>query len=375
MSMAEPFIKTLKRDYVNISPTPFELTVLEQLPSWFADYNEVHPQSALRYPSPNELRDDNQSPMPESWFIGSTPPSSVKSRHMPKGQSVRLKLTLWSRALCLFLGATCSIDHCLASGQLVDLGARQGRGHLVFPVLAKQEIDYCIRIAEAVKADFADVSIDAQTRMGLSLWLAVAEEVIKQRVTVRRVACDSPSVDLIVAVEASSKFPDLASFQQLSCNELRCFSRIILNTAYRDPKNIDFPAMLDFGLLAQQVDASRSVVQLMAAGRDRRMTVYEFGMEEKMTKGKIAGSTYPLLIHELGHSFGLCDTYAIDDTFNQRCDPLFTTTKTSHEQPLSIMKDGGGYMYLTPDDEDGVRRLFLRFSSGRAADQQSFQHN
>ena len=310
-----------------------------------------------------------------SWFIGSTPLSSVKFRHMPKGHSVRFKLTLWSQALCLFLGTTCSIDPTLASGQLVDLGARQGRGHLVFPVLAKKEIDYCIRIAEAVKADFADVSIDAQTRMGLSLWLAVAEEVIKQRVTVRRVACDSPSVDLIVAVEPSSKFPDLASFQQLSCNELRCFSRIILNTAYRDPKNIDFPAMLDFGLLAQQVDASRSVVQLMAAGRDRRMTVYEFGMEEKMTKGKIAGSTYPLLIHELGHSFGLCDTYAIDDTFRKRCDPLFTTTKTSREQPLSIMKDGGGYMYLTPDDEDGVRRLFLRFSSGRAADQQSVQHN
>jgi hypothetical protein len=59
---------------------------------------------------------------------------------------------------------------------------------------------------------------------------------------------------------------------------------------------------------------------------------------------------------------------SIDDTFSKRCDPLFTTTKTSYEQPLSIMKDGGGYMYLTPDDEDCVRRLFLRFSSARAAD-------
>jgi putative transposase len=60
--MAESFVKTFKRDYVNINPTPDALTVLEQLPNWFADYNEVHPHSALRYRSPNEFRDDNLSP-------------------------------------------------------------------------------------------------------------------------------------------------------------------------------------------------------------------------------------------------------------------------------------------------------------------------
>jgi putative transposase len=62
--MAESFVKTFKRDYVNINPTPDALTVLEQLPIWFADYNEVHPHSALRYRSPNEFRDDNFSPNP-----------------------------------------------------------------------------------------------------------------------------------------------------------------------------------------------------------------------------------------------------------------------------------------------------------------------
>jgi putative transposase len=62
--MAESFVKTFKRDYVNINPTPNALTVLEQLPIWFADYNEVHPHSALRYRSPNEFRDDKLSPNP-----------------------------------------------------------------------------------------------------------------------------------------------------------------------------------------------------------------------------------------------------------------------------------------------------------------------
>jgi putative transposase len=60
--MAESFVKTFKRDYVNINPTPDAYTVLQQLPAWFADYNEVHPHSALRYRSPNEFRDENISP-------------------------------------------------------------------------------------------------------------------------------------------------------------------------------------------------------------------------------------------------------------------------------------------------------------------------
>ena len=39
--MAEAFVKTFKRDYVRVNLTPDAHTVLEQLPAWFADYNEV----------------------------------------------------------------------------------------------------------------------------------------------------------------------------------------------------------------------------------------------------------------------------------------------------------------------------------------------
>ena len=60
--MAESFVKTFRRDHVNINPTPDADTVLERLPSWFDDYNEVLPLGALRYRSPNEFRDDKLSP-------------------------------------------------------------------------------------------------------------------------------------------------------------------------------------------------------------------------------------------------------------------------------------------------------------------------
>jgi putative transposase len=52
--MAEAFVRTLKRDYVRVSPRPDAQTVIEQLPGWLAHYNDVHPHRALGYRSPSE---------------------------------------------------------------------------------------------------------------------------------------------------------------------------------------------------------------------------------------------------------------------------------------------------------------------------------
>jgi transposase InsO family protein len=54
--MAESFVKTFKRDYVSIRPLPDARTVMELLPSWFADYNEYHPHKGLKMRSPREYR-------------------------------------------------------------------------------------------------------------------------------------------------------------------------------------------------------------------------------------------------------------------------------------------------------------------------------
>ena len=52
--MAEAFVKTIKRDYVYVNDCVDPETVLEMLPSWFSDYNEVAPHSALGMISPVE---------------------------------------------------------------------------------------------------------------------------------------------------------------------------------------------------------------------------------------------------------------------------------------------------------------------------------
>ena len=54
--MAESFVKTFKRDYVYMHDLPDAVTVMEQLPLWFEDYNENHPHKGLKMLSPREYR-------------------------------------------------------------------------------------------------------------------------------------------------------------------------------------------------------------------------------------------------------------------------------------------------------------------------------
>jgi transposase InsO family protein len=77
--MAEAFVRTLKRDYVRVSPVPDAEAVLRQLPVWLAHYNEVHPHRALGYRSPREfIRDQPRRACPE--LRGNTHATHTASR-------------------------------------------------------------------------------------------------------------------------------------------------------------------------------------------------------------------------------------------------------------------------------------------------------
>lgn len=48
-------MKTLKRDYVQVTPSPDAQTVIELIGGWIEDYNENYPHSGLKMRSPREL--------------------------------------------------------------------------------------------------------------------------------------------------------------------------------------------------------------------------------------------------------------------------------------------------------------------------------
>lgn len=53
--MAEAFVKTLKRDYVQVTPLPDARTALQLIGRWIDDYNDNHPHSGLSMRSPREF--------------------------------------------------------------------------------------------------------------------------------------------------------------------------------------------------------------------------------------------------------------------------------------------------------------------------------
>lgn len=54
--MAEAFVKTIKRDYVYVNDCFSAEAVLEMLPVWINDYNEIAPHSSLGMKSPLEYK-------------------------------------------------------------------------------------------------------------------------------------------------------------------------------------------------------------------------------------------------------------------------------------------------------------------------------
>jgi transposase InsO family protein len=60
--MAEGFVKTFKRDYVYVNELKTAAHVMDQLPAWFADYNEVAPHKGLKMKSPREFRMTKSNP-------------------------------------------------------------------------------------------------------------------------------------------------------------------------------------------------------------------------------------------------------------------------------------------------------------------------
>lgn len=54
--MSEAFVNTLRRDYLDGAGRSTAAAVLDQIPSWIRDYNDVAPHSALGYRAPVEYR-------------------------------------------------------------------------------------------------------------------------------------------------------------------------------------------------------------------------------------------------------------------------------------------------------------------------------
>jgi transposase InsO family protein len=82
--LAEAFVKTFKRDYVEGAELPDAETVLAQLGAWFEDYNTRAPHSALGMRSPGEFRALTASAAPPHLPQDARSAGGPLSGHPPK---------------------------------------------------------------------------------------------------------------------------------------------------------------------------------------------------------------------------------------------------------------------------------------------------
>lgn len=233
-----------------------------------------------------------------------------------------------------------------AWGLSTELNESWSGARLVFPALREKAITYCLR--NEAPDRFDNVSVALQVESALRLWLSAAGA---DDVKILRTACEG-SYNLLIHVGEENKWKGLGSYQLSSWDKSHYFSLIKFDSGFVSTYGDAKTPITDFRAFSR-APASESA-QLKLVSLDEPQTVQAFAKTQNLDPSMVFWSTYPSLIHELGHSFGLCDTY--DATIKDQCDPAYS----SSAQPSSVMKDST-YFYLTPDDVTAIQRLFQRF--------------
>jgi len=243
---------------------------------------------------------------------------------------------------CIFSSLIISSLNCFAWGLLNNLRNEDiRRSTLYFKALNNKRIRYCVDIAD--RSAFKPKLIDVELRTALGIWL----EAFELSPILEKVSCSNP-MDLVVEIGPEVRYKNVGSYHAALIRKEHLTRYIKLNTDMehtydgKTSKIVDFasfyPAQTDLKSNLKGVSENReSVISLSAKISEPPIVVY--------------WSTYRILIHELGHAFGLCDTKENETAFAE-CDKAWK----SEIQPPSVMRETS-YFYLLPDDVKGVNMV------------------
>ncbi len=274
-----------------------------------------------------------------------------------KQQKTRSPFSLSAIAAAVLVAAQVLSSSAMAWGIMGDRGLA-GRRASYFGQYLKlnKQINFCINNEDP--KDFDSNSIELQVRMALSLWLQAAN-FGKSEVRISRIGCGGDDFNLKIDISPDSGCPSGACEKALQFETGKFYQRVKI-----DPK---FEFVSTNGTNAYTLDFKEVVTDLgKALGRVNfglLQAVSYVSFENHLTSADVAqlvdtapdvifASTYPTLIHELGHAFGLCDTYAGATNCEQFSVPLAS-------QPPSVMSSDG-YFYLTTDDIAGIRAFMAK---------------
>jgi hypothetical protein len=256
--------------------------------------------------------------------------------------------------LVINLALSLAASSAFAWGHLKEFNTPWAPVHLVFAASERGAIKYCIAVDLLTGAGFEEESLNIQTEAALQAWLnPVQEKDLVGNVDLIRVGCDTSEFDLKILVGPDREYMRLGAYQLETEQNGHRYTLVKINTLYRTK---GYTSIRDFKELLR-IDKQMDLVQTLDHfSLIQGYSVYDFAEEAKVAYVPLFWSTYRILLHELGHSFGLCDTTV--SKVNEFCDSNFLTPVFEK----TVMSDSN-YLSLTQDDEDGIVELFRRFPS------------
>lgn len=235
-------------------------------------------------------------------------------------------------------------------GVLQQLGQEDGHVFLVHKVLDAQRIRYCMDLQDR---RFHHRSMALQTEASIKLWMAPLKSMKVRMPVLEEVSCSSQNVDLRVWVgEVTGHYKPYGAFMTIEgATPPARHVQITINTGWyheADPQRL-FPHR-DFGERTrfELQNLTRLIGSFQKSGIRRVDDLSRKWGENPMIA---IMESYPILIHEMGHAFGLCDTYKGP---HPNCDPA-RSYGGAHSDSVMM---SSLYFHLLPDDIAGIRTLF-----------------
>lgn len=232
-------------------------------------------------------------------------------------------------------------------GHLDFVGGDWGQSTLTYALVNRGKIKYCVHSDEPKR--FPEANISQQTRAALSVWIKAAGKY--SRTSIEAVDCKDGQPDLMVQVGPESDFTEMSGYHVPQMDGERFYSLVKLNSEYTYIEEKHRYQVVDF---AQMLPAALSPSKVIdEISQEKPMTVGDFSGHFKVHYQKAYLSSYKMLLHEIGHAFGLCDT---ENNLFKYCDVKYRTGT----RPPAVMNQAD-FFYLTPDDKAGLAALIQRY--------------
>jgi hypothetical protein len=241
-----------------------------------------------------------------------------------------------------------------------ELSIARGRAEatLTSAVLKSHTITFCVRTTSKENT-IDDTSIDGQVRLVITMWLQPALEIIGHDVLINRVSCDDKKLNLKVTIGVDNR-SEAAASTYAQIDGAHQYEEIIIRTNYRTVVLGQSYPIADFAGIVKGFNASTgnnySNEEFLAYAEHHRLDAFGVGREAHVNGLVSFNSSFNILLHEMGHAFGLCDMY--QPAMSESCDMRHVSMPINSSD--SLMREGG-QMNLEQDDRDGVKSLFVRY--------------